>query len=232
MDLASSSGFEARCPQQPTSGDSRPPKATLADDIAIVQKTAAELKAAGHPIIVLAHSFGGGVASNAITPDLYAAEPRNASTPGVIRIVWLTTHLPLPGGTVSEIFDRHGFLCDVDLQVNEDGTASVKNAVEAFYNDMPQSVAELHAAQNVTHNFVALVQEKTTHAPWKDIPSTFVYCDHDLAIKKPLQEAMIKDAEAEGGHFETVTLDAAHNPFLSAPNDVLNVLQKVWEGAK
>jgi alpha-beta hydrolase superfamily lysophospholipase len=77
MDRLKASGFEVRCPRLPTCGDKRPPTATLADDVAAVQTAGRELQSAGHPIIVLAHSFGGLVATEAITKDLRA---RNLAT--------------------------------------------------------------------------------------------------------------------------------------------------------
>lgn len=49
-----SAGFDALCPRLPTCGDTRPPTATLADDVKAVRDTATELVQAGKRVIVLA----------------------------------------------------------------------------------------------------------------------------------------------------------------------------------
>lgn len=229
IDKLTAAGFEVRCPRMPTCGDNRPPTATLADDVAVLQAAAKELLDAGHPIITLAHSFGGVVATEAITKDLRAPQPQDRNTPGVIRMIYMCAYAPLPGQSLGDIFAKHGFLCDVRLQVNEDGTAFAQNAAEAWYNDMPEAEAAAYAAQNVTHNFGLIGDSKVTDVPWRDIRSTYVYCDRDLAIHKPLQENMVKDAIDEGGRWETVTLEAGHCPFLSAPDQVVDIVKRIWE---
>lgn len=229
LDKLTAAGFEVRCPRLPTCGDKRPPTATLADDVAVLQAAAKDLRAAGHPIITLAHSFGGVVATEAITQDLHASGSQDRSTPGVIRMIYLCAYVPLPGQSLGDIFAKYGFLCDVKLQVNEDGTACAQNAAEAWYNDLPKNEAAAYAAQNVTHNFGLIGDTKVTDVPWKHVKSTYVYCDRDLAVHKPLQEGMVQDAIEAGGKWETVTLDAGHCPFLSVPDQVVDVVKKVWE---
>ena len=75
MNDLSAAGFIPSCPRLPTCGDARPPKATVQDDVTVVRNAAMELLKAGHPIIVLAHSYGGIVASEAICEDLYKSLP-------------------------------------------------------------------------------------------------------------------------------------------------------------
>lgn len=81
IDKLSEAGFVVRCPHLPTNGDpNRPPKATLKDSVGVVQADIKELKAAGHPILLIMHSAGGGVGSEAATPDLYAKEDHGEGT--------------------------------------------------------------------------------------------------------------------------------------------------------
>ena len=56
-------GFQARCHRQPTRGDTRPPEALLEDDFITVRAAATELASFGYHTIVLAHCYGGRVAS-------------------------------------------------------------------------------------------------------------------------------------------------------------------------
>lgn len=223
-------GFVVRCPRLPTCGDVRPPVAGLSEDIRVVQATATELKAAGHPIIVLAHSYGGLVATEAITSELYAAAPRSTRSAGVLRLIYVSAHLALPGMSIRDIYTKHGFLCDVELQFNDDGTASVTNPIDAFYNDLELKEAERASAQNVTHNIALVGDIKAERAPWRAIPTTFVYCLKDLSMKMPLAQGLVKDALDldESCGMKTVSIDAGHFPFLSKPAAVVSMIENVW----
>ncbi|KAJ5692799.1 hypothetical protein N7462_002222 [Penicillium macrosclerotiorum] len=221
------SHLAVRCPRLPSCGDERPQKATRDDDVAIVRAAAKELIDGGHNILVLAHSYGGMVASEAITEDLYA----NGGRKGIVSLALLSAWLIQPGESLQDVIKKYGFQCKVDLGQNEDGTVFVKNAPESFYNDMdPDAAAELTRDLNVTYNRVA-ASGQITGAPWKDIPTTYIHTTRDLAIMLPLQQSMVKDAMDAGGkaRFSTATIDSAHCPFLSRPEAVIHVLEGVLD---
>ena len=83
---------------------------------------------------------------------------------------------------------------EVDAGNNGDETVFAKNAPASFYNDIddPLVAGEL-ARQNVTHNWVARPR-KINRAPWKDLPTMYVFCTRDLAILLPFQRCMVQDA--------------------------------------
>ena len=220
-----SAGFTVSCPRLPTCGDERPPKALLSDDVAAVRTAANELVEAGHSILVLCHSYGGIVASEAIQSDLYAKDNNGK---GVVRLVYLSSWLVQPGDSLMDVVGKHGFLTKVDLGQNDDGTVFAKNAPDSFYNDIERSRAEELATHNVTHNWLA-VSGKVLAAPWKDLPTTYIHCERDLAIELPLQKDMVKDAIAAAGSakLETVSLDTGHCPFLSNPEALMQIVKSV-----
>lgn len=185
-------GFVVQCPRLPSCGDGRPPTAVREHDVAVVRKEAQELIDAGHSILVLAHSYGGMVASDAITQDLYAS-----GGTGVVSLLYLSAWLLQPGDSLEDVFKRHGFQSKVDLGNNGDGTVFAKNAPESFYNDIEFETAEQLARDNVTHNWGAALGPMTG-APWKDLPTTYVHCARDMAILHPLQQSMVQDAVTAG----------------------------------
>ncbi|KAJ6034668.1 uncharacterized protein N7446_009422 [Penicillium canescens] len=217
-------GFIVRCPRLPTCGDERPPTALLEQDVMAVRTAAQELMNSGHFIIVLAHSYGGIVTSEAINQDLYARD----SGKGVAYLIYLSAWLVQPGSSLADVIAKYGFQCKVDIGINEDGTMVAKNAPESFYNDIDSARAEDLASSNVTHNWLA-ASGQVNGAPWKDMPMTYIYCTRDLAIMLPLQESMVRDAlNAEGtSRLITETIDSGHCPFLSKPEEVIRILQRV-----
>ena len=220
-DQLTKEGLLVRCPRLPTCGDERPPTATLKEDVIAVRSAAKDLIDTGHNVIVLAHSYGGIVASEALTSDLYA----NEITKGIVYFILLSAWLVQPGDTVLDVIGKYGFQCKVDLGNNGDGTVFAKNAAEAFFNDIDSATAEKLAAGNVTHNWLA-ASTKVTGAPWKDLPTTYVHCTQDLAIMLPLQKSMVQDAVNAGGASEFVTkiIDSGHCPFLSKPDELVSII--------
>ena len=217
-------GFIVRCPRLPTCGDGRPPTALLEQDVMAVRTAAQELINSGHIIIVLAHSYGGIVASEAINHDLYARD----SGKGVAYLIYLSAWLVQPGSSLADVITKYGFQCKVDIRINEDSTVAVKNAPESFFNDIDSAKAEELASSNVTHNWLA-ASGQVNGAPWKDLPMTYIYCTQDLAIMLPLQESMVQDALNAVGSSRliTETIDSGHCPFLSKPEEVIRILHQV-----
>ncbi|KAK1140974.1 hypothetical protein N8T08_009720 [Aspergillus melleus] len=226
-DQLSQRGFTVLYPRLPTCSDLRPPRALLADDVAAVRAAATELIAANHKILILAHSYGGIVASEAITPDLYIGASKTLSK-GISSIIYISPWLVPPGSSVPSVIEKYGFQCQVDLGVNEDGTVFAKNAPDSFYNDIPAEKAESLAKDNVTHNYGAAMGEMT-HAPWKDIPCMYVHCLKDLAIMMGLQKSMVKDVLESGGQLVTKEMDSGHCPFLSRANELIDLVVSVAE---
>jgi len=223
-----SAGFQVSVPRLPTCGDSRPPTALLSHDVSAVRAAATELISAGHRILVLAHSYGGIVTSEAITPELYASN--NGGEKGVVSLVYLAAWLVQPGDALTDVIGKYGFQCKVDLGQNDDGTVYAKNGPESFYNDINEvdsGRAEELAEANVTHNWLGATG-KVTMAPWIDLPTTYVCTTKDLAIMLPLQQSMVKDAMDAPGAKELVieTIESAHCPFFSRPEELIKVLQR------
>ena len=228
-------GFMTRCPQLPSCGDKAPAaeKAGQPRDIAVVHAAAQELKAAGHSIIILAHSYGGIVVCGAITKDLYTPVDGNGrrSGPGVVHLVFLSCWIPQPGNSLEDVIKKYSFQCEVKLATNEDGTVYGTNVAESFYNDIFEvdpGRARALAADNTTHNWIA--NTVAVHgSPWKMVPSTYVHCKRDLAIMLPLQKNMVRDVVETGGKMNVLELDTGHCPFFSKPEEVVGILEKIGQ---
>ena len=234
-------GFEAHCPRLPTCGDkdiltgtfadARPAKATYDDDVKAVRKRAIEVAAAERSIVVLAHSYGGIVAADAIDAEL-CTYSRPPGTGGVAQLILLSTWLPLKGQSLDDMLMLEGNKSSCDVRFNEDGTAVLKNAAEAFFNDIkPVIRAEELAATTVTHNWSA-GRHKIVSTPWMMVPTTYIHCSYDKAIWPELQEAMVKNAVLEGETkaLRTKTLDAGHCPFLSTPDVLMSIVENIALG--
>ena len=225
--LLAKAGFVTRCPRLPTNGDVRPPKATFEDDVAAVRAAAFELAGAGHRTVVVSHSWGGLVATEAITDELYA----KGGKAGVVRLVYVSAWLIQPGTTLPQLFEKYGLRSGVKMEIDGDKMALPKNAREAFYNDMGSGKAQELTRKLVTHNLteVSSGAAAITRAPWRDLPTTFVCCTKDMGIYLDLQKSMVKDAVENGAaDLKVCELESGHSPFWSMPEAVVGIVEDVW----
>jgi hypothetical protein len=69
-----------------------------------------------------------------------------------------------------------------------------------------------------------------THASWRHIPTTYVYCVKDNALPLSMQETFVRDARATGAEIETIACQAGHSPSLSMPARLAGWIREVVEG--
>jgi hypothetical protein len=100
-----------------------------------------------------------------------------------------------------------------------------------FYQDLPEEeqehwVSVLEECPAVTQ-FTAITQAAYLHHP-----ITYLYCESDAALPFEVQKIMVQMRSQETGiDIRTETCTASHSPFLSQPERVLEVAQKVLESS-
>ena len=92
-----------------------------------------------------------------------------------------------------------------------------------FYNDLSKSDQEKWAAE------LRLVPTSTQFAPisyaaYEHYPTTYLYCENDQALPLQVQQMMVG---RNGSNFSTETCSSGHSPFLSQPETVLKVVEKL-----
>jgi pimeloyl-ACP methyl ester carboxylesterase len=172
------------------------------------------------PIVLVGHSYGGAVITNAATgdPDVEALVYINAFAPDQGEtVVQLATARPgsAIGGDPATVFDTvpiPGAPGDVDLYV--------KKLVfpDAFANDLPAKTAAVLAAVQRPVAFSALVAPSGAPA-WKTIPTWYLVGTADNVIPPAQQRFM-----AQRAHAATVELRASHLPMISRPAGVTRLI--------
>lgn len=67
----------------------------------------------------------------------------------------------------------------------------------------------------------------TTHAAWKQVPTSYVVCEDDRACLTEWQMAMLANVEKQGVHIDTHHLNTSHSPFLSQPEKLVEIIRRV-----
>lgn len=199
------------------------PPASLANDTAAVREAVLSELDAGHDVIVVAHSYGGAPANNALHGLDAKSRTVAKATTAVVAIVFLcavpvsvgATFLDTIGGRPAELHDlsKHaGFSV-----VGGEGPSYY------FYNDLATEDQEKYAAMIRPQAWAAYV-EKTKYAAYMDSPSWYLLCTKDHAIPLVAQRAIVDMANANGGRIQTETLESSHSPFLSKPQETADFI--------
>ncbi len=172
----------------------------LAADVAAVR---AALRARPGPTVLVGHSYGGTVVTEAA-----------AGTDAVALVYVCAFQLDRGESLMAAIGGRLGPWIDVDEAT---GTMTVNDPVRTFYADVDPARARELSAKLVPQT-LASFNDPLTVSAWRDLPSTYVVCSQDHAIPPAAQQAM---SERSG----TVhTLDSSHSPFLSHPAELAQLI--------
>jgi pimeloyl-ACP methyl ester carboxylesterase len=171
------------------------------------------------PKILVGHSYGGNVITEAA-----------AGRPEVKALVYVAAFLPAPGESALELTNKYpgstlpGALDPVPT-TSPDGTTGTDLYIQQdkfrqqFAADVPVDQAALMAA---TQRPVAqsALEEKTTAAAWKTIPSWDVITTQDLNIPPAVQRFMARRAHA---HITEVA--ASHSVAVSHPELIARTIE-------
>jgi pimeloyl-ACP methyl ester carboxylesterase len=172
------------------------------------------------PIVLVGHSYGGAVITNAATGDSQ-----------VKALVYVDAFAPAQGQTLAQLLAAYPGSCAVPANLNVVpfpgapsgvGDAYIKQSVypSCMANDLPAPDAQALAATQRPIATIALTQPTGVPA-WQTIPSWAVVGTADHAIPPALQLAM-----AHAAHAHITEVDASHLSMISNPGTVTNVIMQ------
>ncbi|KAG8531192.1 uncharacterized protein KY384_004550 [Bacidia gigantensis] len=182
------------------------PNRSLIDDALAVRSELIRLVEYEHKtVVVVMHSYGGLVGSEAVAKDLvYADRKARGLAGGVIHLFFYAAFLLPEGQSVLGKFGE-----SPNSIVTPDGRFIIKNAQQNLYNDLLPAEAEYWGSLLI---FQSHKVKKTvlTRAAWRYIASTYLICEGDQAVPPQYQEQLANMASA---HIERCS--AGHSPQLS-----------------
>ena len=206
-DILTGDGYEVLVVQNPT--------LTLDGDVAAAGRAIA---AARHPVILVGHSYGGMVITEA------------GDNPKVRSLVYLAAFAPDAGESVATLAEmpRAPGEAAAPLLPPKDGLVIVDPAKfpAAFAADSPLSRTRFLAAAQVPWGLPA-IQAKVTRVAWKGRPSYFLLTTADHMIPPSTQHSMAKRSGAK-----TTEINSAHAVMLSHPQEVARFIESAGTAAK
>jgi len=225
-ELFEENGFPTSCPDQPSVGQ-LPPIGLEEDAHRIADELKQLVEVEEKDVIVVAHSYGGVIATQAVH-GVWAKAAREAQglKGGVIHLIYVCAFLPLNGESLGTTLMGDNVLPSFIL-IDDEGMCVMLEPERRFYSDLPKEEQDRWVSELKPCPAVAQLTP-ITYTAYLHHPVTYLFCDGDEALPVGLQQAMVnKVSETTEIHIATETCTAGHSPFLSQPEAVLKVVANV-----
>jgi pimeloyl-ACP methyl ester carboxylesterase len=188
------------------------PTTSLADDVAFTKRTIA---AQHGPVILVGHSYGGAVITEA------------GNDPNVVGLVYIAAFAPDKGESVSTLIkDPQPGAPVPPILPPQDGFLFLDKAKfpASFAGDVPADEAAFMADSQVPWGVEAL-SGTISEAAWKSKPSWYLVSTEDKMIPPDAQRAMSKRAGSS-----VVEVKGSHSVYVSQPRAVASIIESAAKG--
>jgi pimeloyl-ACP methyl ester carboxylesterase len=187
------------------------PLHSLADDIATTKRA---IDLVGAPVILVGHSYGGFVITNAAY-----------NNPNVKGLVYVAAFAPNEGQSLGNFIDPSklpkGFLV-----FDSGGFIYINPAMfhQAVAPDTDPTQAKVLAAAQKPYN-KSILAEKSGPPAWKQLPSWYQVSENDSLIPPDAERMFAKQINAT-----TISIPSSHASILSHPNEVAQLILNATKG--
>ena len=214
--------------------EARPPNTDLTTDTAMIRGYVESLVDAGRTIIVIMHSYGGQVGTNALYNLGLKERTQHGESlsGGIIHLIYMCAFALLEGGSMVDKVKEFGHehllplafdFADDDSCVNRDPkTLLIGSGIE-------DAEAEAYVSSLVRWNGKSMYQG-ITHCTWREIPVTYIYTSQDMTVPLDYQKSMVERMQAEGQAVHTFELATGHCPNLTKTEEVVDIVTHVAVG--
>ncbi|GLY03891.1 alpha/beta hydrolase [Actinoplanes sp. NBRC 101535] len=203
--ILQSRGVTSVAPGLPSCGEGGAPVPIdgLHADVAAVR---AVLTASTEPVVLVGHSYGGIVASEAAV-----------GVDTVRHMVFISSYLPEPGESLSTFgaSTPPPFL-DFDPAGGTFGGRPELFA-ETFVQDCPPDIVS-ESLTRLVRQTLAVTQQPVREVAWPGLPTTYVVCTDDRGTPAAAQRDFARRADT------VIELPTGHHPFLSQPQAVADII--------
>jgi pimeloyl-ACP methyl ester carboxylesterase len=190
------------------------PLHSLVEDVATVERA---IDFVGGPAILVGHSYGGFVITNA-----------GYNNPNVTGLVYIAAFAPDEGQSLSSFVDPTKFPEDF-LIFDKGGFVYVNPKLfhDSFAHDVNSTEADIMAIVQKPPNFSPMLEEKSGPPAWKQLPTWYQVTENDLLLPPELQHFFSERMNAT-----TLSINSSHMSLLSNPNEVAQLILNATKGGK
>lgn len=190
----------------------QPPETSLGDDVKATQRTLASLNG---PAVLVGHSYGGAIITEA------------GNDPKVAALVYIAAFQPDAGETTMALIQKIP-AASKGIKPTPDGFLYLDPTVFAadFAADVPKAKAQFMAQSQVLPAAAAFTTPITT-AAWKNKPSWAMVASSDRSINPELERWMYKRSNSH-----VAEVNGSHVIYISHPKEVAQLIEQAANGTK
>jgi pimeloyl-ACP methyl ester carboxylesterase len=187
------------------------PLHSLADDVATVKRT---IDFIGGPVILVGHSYGGMVITNAAY-----------NNPSVKGLVYIAAVAPNESQSLSNFVDIKKFPKDL-LIIDSGGYAYINPAMfaGAIAQDVNPTEADILAAVQTPFS-TSILAEKSGPPAWKQLLTWYQVSEKDQASPPALERMFARQMNAT-----SISLPSSHASLVSHPNEIAQLILNATKG--
>ncbi|KAI0205449.1 alpha/beta-hydrolase [Astrocystis sublimbata] len=240
-------GIDAYCPQLPTAdlaklnvGDTNNPDFDRGapeegypqgpeDMDAVLGELNSLILEQGKKVLIIGHSSGGWVATEAARPELQRKTRKDQGlTGGIIGILYIGAFIIPVGESVNSFFQPKdgSFVVPPFLEFHKPGVAGLatpKNPENFFFNDLDPKVAQQYIA-GLTAS--PILTTKLSNNAYAALPCAYMILEGDMTLPKEYQENMVALQAQKTGDFILYRCAAGHSPHLSWIDGTVGTIQE------
>ena len=188
------------------------PLHSLANDVATVKRAVEHI---GGPTILVGHSYGGEVITNA-----------GYNNPNVTGLVYIAAFAPDEGQSLSTFVDAKDFPQGF-LILDSAGLAYINTSMfhDRFAKDVNTTEADIMAVAQKPFS-AASFGEKSGPPAWKQLPTWYQISESDMMIPPDAQRNFAKQMNAT-----TISIDASHASYVSHPDEIAKLIIDATKGS-
>ncbi|KAI1313280.1 catalytic protein [Xylaria venustula] len=223
-DALRATGYRVEQPPLPSLTDQDKPdfaSKSLTDDALAIRSTVKELVEEGETVVMVMHSYGGLVGTEALTKDLSFEQRKSQGLAGgVLHLFYFAAFILTKGQSVLSTFGE-----SPNSLVKPNGRLALKNTAEILYHDLPATEAQYWESKTIDQSYA--VQTTTiTNEGFRYVRSTYVVCENDRGPPPQFQEMIGKTAGSN-----VIKLNSGHSPMLSHTEKLVEMIDTAVQSA-
>ncbi|MDI1490850.1 MAG: hypothetical protein OHK93_002055 [Ramalina farinacea] len=223
--LLAKEGFEVHCPHLPTCDEATKLTASLYDDARLVRDCVVDLIERGREVIMLLHSYGGAVGTEAVTGLSRSERADSGLQGGITHLIYMCGFMLQVGESVGGASLPRPIPEPVERDEATGTTFLCEPPVQLFFADVEPDLAKRMEGLLVRQSGRAMT-DALTHPAWRFTPPTYLRTSKDEVLFPDWQKRQIQAVRASGVDFTVETFDSSHSPYLSMPNAMVAAIKR------
>ncbi|KIV88506.1 hypothetical protein PV10_08187 [Exophiala mesophila] len=225
-------GYEAQVKNLPSASRLPPEQpATMYEDADFFRGLVEQLADQGKDVVLVTHSYGGVVGSEAAKGVLKTDREAAGKPGGLVKLVYLTSVVPEPGVSLG---GQMGATLPTTIEIEETGfmrqTKFEVGSKECF-SDLPLEEA-IEWGKKMSKQSAVSFSNELTYPGYKYVPVSYIFCEQDQILRPDFQTSVIAGIEKMSGNKVDVRrLNTGHCPNVSNPLGTAKVIAEAIVGA-